>query len=154
MCQGEQYGEYFGWEVYCFQCDVGIEVDIWVEFFFDEVFVFQGDMFQFYCDLQGWIVVNVQYVQNFVIGFMYDFCVWIVIFVDVVFEVYQLEWIGFVFGFGDVFWDFVDGIDFVEYVECGFVGIIVCWFLQGGNVCSDICKWIGVGRIGQVNCGG
>lgn len=69
-------------------------------------------------------------------------------------EVYQFEWIVFVFGFFDEFVDVGYVVDFVEYVQYCFVCVVMGWFLQGGDVGGDVGEWIGVGGVGQMYCGG
>lgn len=143
MCYGEDYGEYGGWNVYCFQNDVGVEVYVWVQFFFDEVWVVQCNVFKFYCYFQQ-IVFGVQFFQYFVVGFMYYGGVWIVVFVNMVIEVYQVERIIFVFCMMNKFWNVFNRVDFFQYFQCGFVCVVVCGFLQGGDFGGNVGEWVGV----------
>lgn len=129
MCYCENDGEYGRWNIYCFQDDIRVEIDVWVQFFFDKVWVVQCDVFQFYSYFQQ-VIFCVQFFQYFMVGFMYYGGVWVVIFVYVVIEVYQVERIIFVFCMMNKFWNVFNGVDFFQYFQCCFVSIVVCRFLQ------------------------
>lgn len=69
--------------------------------------------------------MRVGYFEYGIRGLLYDVGLWVVVLVDAVVEVHELVFVGFYVG--DERWYVVDVVDFGEYVDYGFVGVVMEW---------------------------
>ncbi len=138
-CTGEreQNREHFGREAERLQCNAGIEVDVWIELLFDEVFIGQSDLFQFQSDVEKRIVLDAEFTENLMTGLLHDLGAWIVVLVNAVTKAHQTEWIVLVLGTGDEFWNAVNRADFSKHVKRGFVCATMSRAPEAGNAGCD-----------------
>ena len=111
--------------------DAGVEIDVGIEFAFDEVWIGQGDFFQFLGQVEEGVFLAVL-VHQFVAGFLDDLRAGIVILVHAMPEAHEAELFAFVFGHVDVFVQIAAvGHDVFEHVDAGFVCPAVPFAPQG-----------------------
>jgi hypothetical protein len=71
--------------------DARVEVDVRIQLARHEVFVFEGDAFQFHCQLEQRIVLQAQLFQHFVAGFAHQLGTRVEVLVHAVTEAHQLD---------------------------------------------------------------
>src|SRR5215472_1071404 len=68
----EQHGEHGGRETHRLERDPRIEIDIGIELLRDEIIVVQSDALELQRDLEQWIVLEAEFVEDFVAGPLHD----------------------------------------------------------------------------------
>ena len=149
--EGEQNRVHLCREAERVERNTGIEVDIGVQLFADEIFVFERDFLEFHSDLEKRLVALADNVQNFVTGLLHDFRARVVVLVDAVTKAHEAEWVVLVFGATNEFRDFIDGADFLEHVECCFVSAAMAWAPEACNAGCDTCEWVSTRRACETN---
>ena len=152
-CDREQDRKHFDGEAHGSQRDAGIEVDVGIEFLFNEVLVFPRNMLKLHGNFEQWLVTNAEGIENLVAGRLHDLRAWVVILVDPVAEPHQAEAGCFILSLLDVLGDALDGTDFLQHVERCFVGTAVGGAPQTGDAGGYASKWIGARGAGQANGG-
>ena len=74
-----------------------------IKLLLNEVFVRQGDLFQFHRNVEQWIILDAEFAQNFMAGLLHDLGARIVVLVDAVTEAHQTERIVLILCTGDEF---------------------------------------------------
>ena len=64
-CQGKQNCEHAGGEAQGTQDDAGIEIDIWIEFAFNEVRIAKRNTFKFTRNIKLWIILDAKRFEHF-----------------------------------------------------------------------------------------
>ena len=88
---GENDREHVGGNSHCLEYYAGVEIDVWIELFSDEIFIVQGDSFQFNGDFEQGIIFVTQFFQNFVAGLAHDRGPGVMIFVDSMAESHETK---------------------------------------------------------------
>ena len=132
-------------EAECPQRDAGIEIDVRVELFRDEVVVLQRNPLQLQGDLEQRVVMNADLVENRMALHLHGFRARIVVFVHAVAETHQPEIVVGVLRPPDVFRNAIDGSDFLEHLERSFVGAAMRRSPQAGDARRNTSERIGAG---------
>src|SRR5690554_5257068 len=136
------------------QNDAGVEVDVRVQLALNEVFVFQGNLFQALGNLQQRIVFQAKLAQHFVGGLCHYLGARVEVLVNPVTKAHQAERIVFVLGLGDEFLDVGLVADFSQHVQNRFVRTAVRRAPKGGDAGGDTRVRVGAGGARQAYGGG
>ena len=146
--EGEDDGEHVRRYADGVEDDAGVEVDVGVEFAFDKVRVFQGDLLEFARDFEDLLVAAASAVEDVAADFFEDLRARVVAFVNSMAKAHEAEGVIGVFGALDVVVDFVDAADLAQHVERGFVGAAVRGAPERGDAGGDASKGVGASGAG------
>ena len=105
----------------------------------------QSNLLELHGDVEQRIVLDAEFVEHLVAGFLHDLGARIVVLVDAVAEAHQPVGIVLVLGALDEFRDAVDRADLAQHVERGFVGAAMRGPPQAGAAGGDAGERIGAG---------
>ncbi len=148
--QGKQHREHGRREANRREDHTGIEIDIRIELLLDEIFVFEGNLFQLARHIEDRIVLTPSVVEHFGRGLLHDLRARIEILVDAVTEAHQAERIVLVLGALDKFGNTIRRSDFAQHVERRFIRTAMGRTPQASDAGSDTSERIGTRGTGQV----